>query len=179
VAAGYIPESPILTGLTLRVKQGERLALTGPNGCGKSTVLKLLTGELAPLSGRVHRAGGLVVSYLPQSAEHVTGTPYDIAQAQDLDITYFLTLLRKLDFPREAFDRNAQGFSMGQRKKLVLAASMARSAHLYVWDEPLNYIDVESREQIEDMLQETSATLVFVEHDRRFVDRIATRIIQL
>ncbi|MGI6636599.1 MAG: ribosomal protection-like ABC-F family protein [Christensenellales bacterium] len=179
VAAGYAPESPILTGLTLRVKQGERLALTGPNGCGKSTMLKLLTGELAPLSGQVYRAGGLVVSYLPQSAEHVTGTPYDIAQAQDLDITYFLTLLRKLDFPREAFDRDAQGFSMGQRKKLVLAASMARSAHLYVWDEPLNYIDVESREQIEDMLQETSATLVFVEHDRRFVDRIATRIIQL
>lgn len=142
-------------------------------------MLKLLTGELAPLSGQVYRAGGLVVSYLPQSAEHVTGTPYDIAQAQDLDITYFLTLLRKLDFPREAFERDAQGFSMGQRKKLVLAASMARSAHLYVWDEPLNYIDVESREQIEDMLQETSATLVFVEHDRRFVDKIATRIIQL
>ena len=68
---------------------------------------------------------------------------------------------------------------MGQQKKLMLAASMAKAAHLYLWDEPLNYIDVESREQIEEMLADTDATLVFVEHDRRFVDRVATRALAL
>ena len=62
---------------------------------------------------------------------------------------------------------------------MLLAASMARPAHLYLWDEPLNYIDLESREQIEDMLAQTNATLVFVEHDRRFVDNVATRRLEL
>ena len=68
---------------------------------------------------------------------------------------------------------------MGQQKKLLLAASMAKPAHLYLWDEPLNYIDLESREQIEDMLKDTDATLVFVEHDRHFVEKIATDIIDM
>ncbi len=179
VVAGYDPASPVVSNLSLRIARGERVALTGPNGSGKSTVLKLMTGALTPFSGRIHRAGGLILSYMPQSAEFVTGTPYDMAQALGLDITYFLTMLRKFDFPREAFERDARGFSMGQKKKLVLAASMAQSAHLYIWDEPLNYIDVESREQIEDMLSETDAAIVFVEHDRRFGEKIATRTITL
>lgn len=68
---------------------------------------------------------------------------------------------------------------MGQQKKLLLAASMARPAHLYLWDEPLNYIDLESREQIENMLRDTEATMVFVEHDRHFVDSVATDQITL
>lgn len=179
VKAGYDPLAPIIKGLSLRIARAERVALTGPNGAGKSTLLKLITGELSPLAGRIHLASDLKISYMPQSAEFVNGTPYDMAQALGLDITYFLTMLRKFDFPREAFERDAGGFSMGQKKKLVLAASMAQSAHLYVWDEPLNYIDVESREQIEDMLAQTDAAIVFVEHDRRFVEKIATRTISL
>ena len=90
-----------------------------------------------------------------------------------------MMLLRKLDFPREAFERDMTGFSMGQKKKVLVAASMARPAHLYLWDEPLNYIDLPSREQIENMLAETNATLVFVEHDRRFEERIATRRLEI
>lgn len=179
VTAGYDAAAPVVADLSLRIARGERVALTGPNGSGKSTLLKLMTGELLPFAGRIHRASDLVISYMPQSAEHVHGTPYDMARALGLDITYFLTMLRKFDFPREAFERDARGFSMGQKKKLVLAASMAQSAHLYVWDEPLNYIDVESREQIEEMLSETDAAIVFVEHDRRFVEKIATRTIAL
>ena len=81
--------------------------------------------------------------------------------------------------PREAFERDMTGFSMGQKKKVLVAASMARPAHLYLWDEPLNYIDLPSREQIENMLSETEATLLFVEHDRRFEEKIATRRIEI
>ena len=72
-----------------------------------------------------------------------------------------------------------EGYSLGQKKKVLLAASLAQQAHLYLWDEPLNYIDLESREQIENLLLQTDATLVFVEHDQRFVQRVATRTIAL
>ena len=88
-------------------------------------------------------------------------------------------LLRKLDFPREAFERDMSGYSMGQRKKVLLAAAMAKPAHVYIWDEPLNYLDLESREQVEEMLAQCPATLIFVEHDQRFVERVASHILDV
>ncbi len=178
VCAGYGGE-PVLIGLCLDVLPGERIALTGRNGAGKTTLLKLITGELLPAGGFVSRPGNLAVSVLPQKPEGLCGTPRDFARLQSLPGDHFLMLLRKLDFPREAFESDMRGFSPGQKKKVLLAASLARPAHLYVWDEPLNYLDIESREQVEDMLGRTAATLVFVEHDRRFIDRVATRTIVL
>ena len=176
---GYDVHKPLVSGLTLALKQGERVAIVGANGAGKSTLLKLLQGTLTPTAGSITGPQDLVVSTLPQELLKVSGTPWEVARRQGLETDYFFTLLRKFDFPREAFDRDASGFSMGQRKKLLLAASMAQPAHLYLWDEPLNYIDLESREQIEDMLLDTPASMVFVEHDRRFVDRVATRQLRL
>ncbi|MBU4438517.1 MAG: ATP-binding cassette domain-containing protein, partial [Acetobacterium sp.] len=77
------------------------------------------------------------------------------------------------------FEKNIASFSEGQKKKVYLARSLCQSAHLYLWDEPLNYIDVLSRMQIEELLLQTSPTMVFVEHDRSFIDRLATKIIEL
>ncbi len=167
----------ILSNLSLRITQGQRIAIAGHNGAGKTTLLKLLQGILKPTRGSISRPRDLIISTLPQEAGHAQGTPFEIAERKGLAADYFLALLRKLGFPRESFIRDAKGFSMGQQKKLLLAASMARPAHLYLWDEPLNYIDLESREQIEEMLAATEATLVFVEHDRRFVEKVATEII--
>ncbi len=87
----------------------------------------------------------------------------------------FKTLLRKLDFKREHFEREMQFYSDGQKKKVLLARSICERAHLYVWDEPLNYIDIFSRIQIEEMLSDMNGALLFVEHDRAFLDKIATR----
>ena len=178
VCFGY-EERDLFRGFQLTVSRGERIALLGENGAGKSTLLKLLGGELLPRSGSLHRPGDLLLSTLPQSLEQVQGTPRDWALREGLPTDLLFTLLRKFAFSREDLDRDARGFSMGQRKKLLLAASMARPAHLYLWDEPLNYIDAESREQIEMMLKATDAAIVFVEHDRRFVETVATRVIPL
>ncbi len=176
----HYPGGPLLVeGLNLQLEQGQRVALTGHNGAGKSTLLRLIAGSLSPTGGSLSRPGGLILSVLPQETGHVRGTPFEIAEREGLPADLFLTLLRKFGFPREDFAREASGFSMGQKKKLLLAASMARPAHLYLWDEPLNYIDLESREQIESMLADTDATMIFVEHDRRFVDRVATDIWEL
>ena len=116
---------------------------------------------------------------MPQQADHLTGSPLDWAEEQEIDLTQFLTILRKLDFPRALFERDMAGYSAGQKKKVLLAASLCRSAHLYVWDEPLNYIDLFSRMQIEQLLLEYRPTMLFVEHDKVFREKVATRRVTL
>ena len=171
--------TPLLTGITLTLKPGERLALTGPNGCGKSTLFKLILGELQPTAGSLTIPRGLTLSHLPQTAAGLAGTPRELAQGRGLDLSLFFTLLRKFDLPQAHFDRDVTTFSLGQRKKTLLSLSLAQPAQLYLWDEPLNDIDPESREQIEDMLLETQATMVVIEHERTFINRVATRELRL
>lgn len=176
---GYDERRLLIDSLSLTIEQGERIAIRGGNGSGKSTLLKLLAGLLSPTEGRLLGPQDIVLSYLPQEFGAAQGTPYEIAEREGLPLQRFLMMLRKFDFPREAFERDARLFSMGQQRKLLLAAAMTKAAHLYLWDEPLNYVDLESREQIEAMLRDTDATLVFVEHDRRFSEAVATRVIEL
>lgn len=168
-------ERPVFSGLGFELDAGERLALTGPNGCGKSSLLRLVCGGKVPHSGRCDTASGLVVSILPQTPEEFSGTPMDYAEAYGVDKSLFLAILRKLGFERVQFGKPVGVLSAGQRKKLMLARSLCQPAHLYVWDEPLNYIDVLSRRQIEELILQYRPTLLFVEHDRAFCSRIATR----
>ena len=161
--------------LNLSLSKGERLALTGRNGAGKTTLLKLMAGTLQPVSGRVWRPNGLILSMLPQTAAGLTGTPRELAMARGLDLTLFFTMMRKFDLTQETFDREVSGFSLGQKKKTLLSLSLAQPARLYLWDEPLNDIDPESREQIEDLLLDTGASMAFIEHERRFINKVATR----
>lgn len=166
----------------LSVRPGQRIALCGPNGCGKSSVLHAILGDLPPhaeTAGQCLRASGLVISFARQDASDLCGMPRDFARHQQLDETLFFTILRKLDFSRPQFERDMAGFSAGQKKKVLLAASLCRRAHLYIWDEPLNYIDVFSRMQIEQLIDRFSPTLLFVEHDAAFCRRIATDTIVL
>lgn len=172
-------DKPLIQQLDLMIKPGERLALTGQNGSGKTTLLKLMKGDLTPTTGNIWQPRGLILSYLPQTSAHLSGTPRELAVQTGLDLTLFLTLLRKFDFAHELFDRDIRGFSLGQRKKVLLATTLSQQAHLYLWDEPLNDIDPESREQIEDMLADTGATMVFIEHERAFLDKVKTRELTL
>ena len=102
-----------------------------------------------------------------------------MSEAEGLDGSRFRTILRKLDFPREQFERNLEDYSSGQKKKVLLAASLCAQAHLYVWDEPLNFIDVISRMQVEELLLACRPTLLFVEHDARFCEEIATQRVRI
>jgi len=168
----------IFNGLDLTIERG-RLALVGGNGTGKSSILKLITGELTPSSGTVYTASGLIISYVPQDATFLTGKLDDFATDSGIDLTLFKTILRKLDFSRDQFEKDMSSYSAGQKKKVLLARSLLEKAHLYVWDEPLNYIDVLSRMQIEELLLVYQPTMIFVEHDERFVQHVATEIINL
>ena len=177
LAAAYPGAEGRPVGFTLN--QGERLCLDGGNGSGKTSLLRLILGEDIPHTGTLFRASGLEISYVPQKADHLQGNPVDWAEKLDIGLTKFLTILRKLDFSRELFSRNMAEYSAGQRKKILLAASLCQSAHLYLWDEPLNYIDLFSRMQIEELLLQYRPTLLFVEHDRVFQERIATQVVRL
>lgn len=164
--------------ISFNVEQGDRVCLDGGNGSGKTSLLRLILGEEVPHTGTLRLASGLKISYVPQKADHLTETPLDWAEGENIDLTQFLTILRKLDFSRALFERDMGEYSAGQKKKVLLAASLCQSAHLYVWDEPLNYIDLFSRMQIEELILEYQPTLLFVEHDKVFRGKIATKTIK-
>ena len=141
--------------------------------------VSILLGEDIGHTGQVERGSGLLLSYVPQDTSHLRGSLTDYAREQGVDETLFKAILRKLDFPREQFEKNMEDWSAGQRKKVLIARSLCESAHLYIWDEPLNYIDVWSRMQIEELLLAFQPTMLFVEHDIRFQEKIATRVVEL
>ena len=170
---------PVCAPCSLQVAPGDRLAILGGNGSGKTSLLRLLMGEEVPSAGLVRRGSGLVISYVPQRSDHLSGLPAEFARAQGMDRTQFFTVLRKLDFSRALLERDMSGYSAGQKKKVLLAASLCQKAHLYVWDEPLNYIDLFSRIQLEELILQYRPTMVFVEHDRLFRERVATAAVEL
>ena len=165
--------------IRFQVEWGQRIALSGANGCGKSSILKALCGRGGSLCGDVSVAAGLTVSYVPQSTEGLSGPVREYIAAHALDETLFKAILRNMGLSREQFDRPLQHFSQGQKKKVLLAASLCTPAHLYVWDEPLNYIDVLSRRQVEELIVEYAPTLLIVEHDRTFLENIGAEVVEL
>ena len=165
--------------LRFAVEQGERAALEGRNGSGKSSLLKLLMGQEIRHGGELSLAPGLQVSYVPQDASFLRGSLGDFILERGIGESLFKAILRKLGFSREQFGRNLEDFSGGQKKKALIAASLCEQAHLYVWDEPLNFVDIDSRLQIEELLRNFAPTMIFVEHDRAFQEAVATKVISL
>lgn len=129
--------------------------------------------------GICETASGLVISQVPQDTSGLQGKLSDFCKKKALDQSLFFAILRQLDFERTQFSKPMEDYSEGQKKKVLLAASLLTPAHLYLWDEPLNYIDVFSRMQIEKLLLQYQPTMLFVEHDIRFREKIATKIIEL
>lgn len=172
-------EKLITTGINFQLKTGDRLVLSGGNGCGKSSIIKKIMGESINTSGELKLASGLKISYVAQDTSFLKGTLENFAYNHHIDMTLFKTMLRKLDFERSQFEKNMENFSAGQKKKVLLAKSLCEQAHVYIWDEPLNYIDIFSRIQIEELVLEYEPTLLFVEHDKTFVEKVATKIVDI
>ncbi len=195
---------PVFSDLTFDLMQGERVALHGENGSGKSTLIKLIlqkagmgaevqgmrtlsgrqrsgadAGLPAAVSGVCETAAGLVISYVNQDTSLLTGSIQAFCRTRGLDESLFCAVLRQLDMERVQFLKNMEDYSEGQKKKVLIAASLLTPAHVYIWDEPLNYIDVFSRMQIEKLLLACRPTMLFVEHDVRFREQIATKTVVL
>ncbi len=170
----FYGDTPVVSHVQLTLRQGDRLSLSGINGSGKSTILKLLCGENMRYTGTFHRAAGLIISYVAQNASTLSGSLDDYARSYHIDIPLFRAILRKLDFSRIQFEKPMESYSAGQKKKVMLARSLCERAHLYIWDEPLNYIDIFSRMQIESLILTYQPTMLFVEHDHTFCEHTAT-----
>ena len=172
-------DKQILNNFNLTINNGDRIALSGGNGSGKSSIIKLILGQNIKHTGTVYLPTRLKISYVSQDSSHLTGGLKDFAIKNELDETLFRAILNKLDFNKAQFDIDTQHYSQGQKKKVLLASSLASKAHLYIWDEPLNYIDILSRIQIENLILNYTPTLLFVEHDAMFTDNVATSVIKL
>lgn len=172
-------EKPVCRNVSFTVERGDRIVLQGQNGSGKSSLLKLLCGEDIPHSGEVRIGSGLTISVVAQDSSHLTGRLSDLARNSGIDESLFLAILSKLDVPKAQMERDMGSLSAGQKKKVLLAKSICTPAHLHIWDEPMNYIDVFSRIQLENLLKEFQPTIVFVEHDRVFAETIGTKIVRL
>ena len=187
---------PVINDLYFELTNGERVALSGANGSGKSSLIKAILNRVrnfrtryteqldsflanAEESGILDVGSGLIVSYISQDTSFLRGPMDAFIRKEGLDEVIFKAVLRKLDFERGQFEKNMEDYSEGQKKKVLIAASLVTPAHLYIWDEPLNYIDVFSRMQIEELILKFKPTLLFVEHDVRFTERIATKEIRL
>ena len=163
----------------MTIEQGERTALIGVNGCGKSSLIRLILGDKLDYQGILRVGSGLKISYVSQNTSFLRGDLKELAREENLDESLFKAILRKLDFERVQFEKPMETYSEGQKKKVLIARSLCQKAHLYIWDEPLNFIDIYSRMQIEKLLKEYHPTLLFVEHDQSFTDEIATQKIEM
>jgi ATPase components of ABC transporters with duplicated ATPase domains len=178
-AALYYDSRQVCGGVNFEVLRGERVALRGKNGSGKSSVLKLIIGEEIEHTGTVDIASGLRISYVPQDTSGLSGAMRDYAAKLNIDETQFFTILRKMDFSRVQLEKDMAEHSSGQKKKILIAASLSQQAHLYIWDEPLNFIDILSRMQIEELVLQYEPSMIFVEHDKVFCDKVTTKIVEL
>lgn len=182
---------PVFENLDFELRQGERIFLHGKNGCGKSSLIKAILRHVSQEyveepwknsmteKGLLYTASGLRISYVNQDTCFLCGSVKNFCKNRNLNESLFCAILRQFDMDRVQFVKNMEEFSEGQKKKVLLAASLLTPAHLYIWDEPLNYIDVFSRMQIEKLILAYEPTMLLVEHDLRFREKIATKVIEI
>ena len=172
-------DKPIFDKISFEIDEGDRIAIMGKNGVGKSSILKLINGTEIKYNGNLKIANELKISYVSQSTDRLKGTLKQLARKNKIDEGVFKAMLVKMGISNTEFEKDISNFSEGQKKKVLLAKSITEKANIYIWDEPLNYVDILTRVQIEEAILKYKPTLIFVEHDKTFVENIATKIINL
>src|SRR5919204_3134902 len=177
LAVGY--GSPLLRTGSLRVARDSRIAVVGPNGAGKTTLVRTLVGDLAPVEGYVSSAPTARVAFFAQAQSELTGdqTVLDtLREVSALTEQEARDHLARFLFRGDDVFKSVGVLSGGERSRLALARLAARHANLLVLDEPTNHLDLLAREQLESVLSEFEGALLFVSHDRYFIDKLATEI---
>jgi lincosamide and streptogramin A transport system ATP-binding/permease protein len=174
-----VDDQVLFQNLNLTVKKGQQVALVGPNGSGKSSFLKAVLGIFpGKMSGQL-KLPQVKISVVRQNYDDLSGSLIAFAKQNGLAYNELINMLHKLGLERSALATPLEKMSQGQRKKAELARSLLTPAQLYVWDEPLNYLDAYNQDQLLDLIQKIKPTMLLVEHDRRFIEAVADETIHL
>lgn len=182
LAVGYQDER-IAEGLSIRITRGDSVALVGPNGIGKSTLLKTIQGTLQPLEGDVHYGSSVSIGYYDQEQAALTSNKRVLNELWDeyplKSEKEIRTVLGNFLFTGDDVLKTVSTLSGGEKARLALAKLMLQKANLLILDEPTNHLDLDSKEILENALVDYPGTILFVSHDRYFINRIATKVIEL
>lgn len=178
---GYDPARPIIKSLDTMICRGDKVALIGPNGCGKTTLLKLLLGRLLPQSGNIRQGTNLQIAYFDQVKESLDDEKTVQQNVSDYDVIringqerHIIGYLQDFLFSPERARSQVKYLSGGERSRLLLARLFTQPANVLVLDEPTNDLDLETLELLESLLVDFSGTVLVVSHDRAFVNNVAT-----
>ena len=174
-----VRDNPLFAPISFHVRRGDRVAVTGPNGSGKTSLLELMAGESHPYLGAISCASRLNMIHVRQKPRWISGSLSSHLAADGVDETRFRQVMAALGVRGSILDRPIESMSPGQQKKIELARSFVLPSDLLLWDEPLNFLDIDAREAIQEAVLRDCPTLVFVEHDAAFVDQVATRSVEL
>jgi len=175
-------DEPLLEGLDLVIERGERVALLGPNGTGKSTIMRLATGELSPQRGMVRPGNNVRLAYQDQQVARLDDSKTVLEEAMDttgFDAPEARDLLGAFLFSGEDVFKKVGSLSGGERNRLSLAEIVVSGANLLLLDEPTNNLDIPAREALEEALLGYRGTMFFISHDRYFLRKLATRVVDL
>jgi ATP-binding cassette, subfamily F, member 3 len=181
LAVGYSKERPLTRELSLDLWAGDRLAVLGPNGCGKTALLRTVLGEIQPLRSDVRLAPSVKVGYFDQDNRRV---PPDVTALEAVlgtgrDETLVRTVMGRMGIRRETVNKKVAKLSSGERAKVLLATLILGDNNLLVLDEPTNYLDIETQDVLLEALVGFPGGILFVSHDRYFVDELATDTLTL
>lgn len=183
ISFGYDPSHQLLKNFSLLVGKRERLFIVGSNGCGKSTLIKLLLGKLTPDSGYIEAGYNVVVGYYDQENQNLTDDNTVLDELWNaypqMDETPIRSTLAMFRFTGDGVFKKVAVLSGGERARLTLAKLLLSEMNLLILDEPTNHLDIDSREALEVALSEFDGTIITVSHDRYFIDKLATRIVDI
>ncbi|QDR71931.1 ABC-F family ATP-binding cassette domain-containing protein [Limosilactobacillus reuteri] len=174
------PTKQLCSNITTTIEKNDQVLLCGKNGTGKSSIINAIIGTFSgKQSGEILFSSALKLSTVRQDYSDNHGSLRSFASSSKINYDQFLNLLRKLGMERVTFNVPIEEMSMGQQKKVELARSLAEPAHLYLWDEPLNYLDTYNQQQLIQLIQEKRPPMLIVEHDQNFIKQIATKKIEI